>query len=132
METEMNNIVSLIRNIFRKLNSFDELVVVNPIEKDSVVIDGWIYLSIERNTTHTVETLEGKEIKTGTIYRVETAIPIHNYPHEPDDIDVVEVLSTPNKWTAIKKVLELYCENAINNVLESMSMDEYLKEEEKM
>lgn len=99
------------------------------LDDEMLHFDEWLTIRSEERTILKERGIFRKRRKNVPIYVVEIAKPINNYPHEPDDVDIVEIGYHQRIEDAIFKALITYFTNRLNCVIESVSMErEYRKD----
>lgn len=103
------------------------LELFNEPDQQGVLIDGWISI---RLCELEVKTIGRKETTDGLM--VEVTVVQNNYPHEPDDVDVVEIASFHSVNSAVHKAFNLWFSNQLDHVLENIGITKMLAEDEEM
>lgn len=100
-------------------------------EDEMVLVDGWIDIARCEIETETIA-----ETRRHPGFVVEVAKTVHNYPSEPDDVDIVEVDRFGNAWDAVKEAFSLWFENYLDLVIDNADirgmLSAFQKEEEVM
>lgn len=123
----MKNNIALVYQIAKKTAGYleskhgfkiDVRLETNKNEPGMVVIDNCIDIveaTIKRETIADTIDVPG--------YLLEVCVPVSNYPHEPDDVDIKEVSETEYVQTAVKNAFALYLENELEYILENITLD---------
>jgi hypothetical protein len=108
---------------------FGRTISVEKIEGEEdeqmVEIDHWIYIA---PTTIEKPTILGTLKMPGLMVQVEVVE--HNYPREPDWIDVVDVEACTHPSMAVKRAFGIWFETMVENVIENHGITRMIEEEE--
>jgi len=96
-------------------------------DQKGILIDGWISI---RLCEMEVKTIARKETTDGLM--VEVTVVQRNYPHEPDDVDIVEIQSTQSVDQAVHKAFNLWFDNILDRLLEGIGHEKWLAAEKAM
>jgi hypothetical protein len=96
-------------------------------DQKGILIDGWISI---RLCEMEVKTIARKETTDGLMVEVTTVQ--NNYPHEPDDVYIVEILSTQSVDQAVHKAFNIWFDNILDRLLEGIGHEKWLAEEAAM
>jgi hypothetical protein len=100
------------------------------LEDGMLHFDEWMTISNEERST-VKETVFGMRRTMEPTYVIEAIKTTSNYPHEPDDVDVVEIGDCPRIEDAIFKALINIFTNRLNNIVESVCMERYYRKEQR-
>lgn len=101
---------------------------VEVLEEGGLEFDGWITIGFEERET-VRSSIRGETVKSEPRFIVEVAIVQHNYPREPDDVDISEIGNHLFIEKAVGQALLTIVEFNLNNIIESIGMARYVIEE---
>ena len=108
-----------------KSSKLDAKVTI--LEEGGLEFDGWITIGFEERE-NVRSSIKGETITVEPRFIVEVAVVQHNYPREPDDVDISEIGSHLYIEKAIGQALLTIVEFSLNNIVESIGMARYVIE----
>lgn len=102
-------------------------VKVEVLEEGGLEFDGWITIGFEERE-NVRSSIRGETVTLEPRFIVEVAVVQHNYPHEPDDVDISEIGNHFHIEKAIGQALLTTVEFNLNNIIESIGMAKYVIE----